>query len=85
MMTKNKGIEMDAINQAKSIVARCLHIPVESIDDQAAISSVAELDSVSFEQIALEVEKHIGHTVDPIKLLAMRSIKDLAALLEDKP
>lgn len=84
MMTRNKEIEMDAINAAKSIVARCLNIPVETIDDQAEISSVAELDSVSFEQIALEVEKRIGHTVDPIKLLAMRSIKDLAALLEDK-
>lgn len=84
-MTKNNGVGTDALSEAKSIVASCLHIPIESIDDHAAISSVAELDSVSFEHIALEVEKRIGHTVDPIKLLAMRSINDLAALLEDKP
>ena len=75
---------MNAIDEAKALLAKCLHIPLEAIDEHGAISSAAELDSINFEQIVLEIEKCLGHTVDPLKLLEMRSVKDLAALLENK-
>jgi len=73
--------ERNALNEAKSILSGSLFIPVEKIADDAAINSAAEIDSLSFELIVLEIEKRIGREVDPVQLLEMRSVKDLAAIL----
>ncbi len=75
---------MDAMNQAKQILSGCLFIPQEKIDDEASIATLGELDSLGFEMIVLEIEKTLGHEVDPMSLLEMRSVKDLARLLEGK-
>ena len=75
---------MDAMNQAKQILSGCLFIPQEKIDDEASIATLGELDSLGFEMIVLEIEKALGHEVDPMSLLEMRSVKDLARLLEGK-
>lgn len=71
----------DYLAQAKNILAGCLFIPVETISDTADIVSLGELDSLSFELIVMEIEKAIGHEVDPIVLLEMQSVTDLAELL----
>jgi len=73
---------MNALEKAKSILAGALFVPVEKISDDASINSLDELDSLNFELIVVEIEKHLGHDVDPVKLLEMRSVKDLAAILE---
>ena len=75
---------MNAMNQAKQILSGCLFIPQEKIDDEASIATLGELDSLGFEMIVLEIEKTLGHEVDPMSLLEMRSVKDLARLLEGK-
>lgn len=71
---------MTAIEIAKSILAGALFVPVEKISDDATINSLEELDSLSFELIVVEIERHLGHDADPVKLLEMRSVKDLAAM-----
>lgn len=71
----------DAMLQAKNILAGCLFIPVNKISDTADIGSLGELDSLTFELIVMEVENQIGREVDPIALLEMQSVKDLAELL----
>jgi acyl carrier protein len=73
---------MNALEKAKSILAGALFIPAEKISDDASINSLDEIDSLNFELIVVELEKHLGHDVDPVKLLEMRSVKDLAAILE---
>lgn len=73
---------MSTIDEARKILAGCLFIPQEKIESEASINSLGELDSLSFELIVLEIEKVLGHDVDPMQLLEMRSVKDLAALLE---
>jgi len=75
---------MSSLDEAKSIISGCLFIPVEKIDDSAEISSIAELDSLNFELIVLEIERRTGRMVDPMQLLDMHSIKDLARLLEKR-
>jgi acyl carrier protein len=75
--------KMNALEKAKLILAGALFLPVEKISDDAAINSLDELDSLNFELIVVELEKCLGRDVDPIKLLEMRSVKDLAAILEE--
>jgi acyl carrier protein len=74
---------MNTLEKAKSILSSALFIPIEKISDDAAVSSLNEINSLSFEAIVMEIEKHLGHDVDPVKLLELRSVKDLAAILED--
>ena len=74
-------IDKRALDEAKSILSGSLFIPVEKIDDDATINSIGELDSLNFELIVLQIEERTGRDVDPVRLLEMRSVKDLAAFL----
>lgn len=78
------GGAVNYMEQAKDILSGCLFIPKESIETSADISSLGELDSLTFELIVLEIEKNLGHEVDPVELLEMRSVKDLAQLLQNQ-
>lgn len=75
---------MNGLEQAKEILAGCCFVPKEKIDPDAEISSIGELDSLTFEMIVLEIEQRLGRTVEPMQLLEMRSVKDLAAILENR-
>ncbi|WP_157019368.1 acyl carrier protein [Mesorhizobium xinjiangense] len=72
----------NAIDEARDILAGCLFMPKEKIAADAEINAIGELDSLTFEMIVLEIEHRIGRTVDPVQLLEMRSVKDLAEILE---
>lgn len=80
----NMGKPVDYVEQAKDILSGCLFLPKENIETNADISSLGELDSLTFELIVLEIEKNLGHEVDPVELLEMRSVKDLAQLLQNQ-
>ncbi|HEY4254060.1 MAG TPA: acyl carrier protein [Roseomonas sp.] len=73
---------MNALDAAKDILASCLFVPREKIADDVNIDAIAELDSLTFEMIVLEIEKHTGREVDPMRMLDMRTVRDLADLLE---
>ncbi len=74
----------DHIQEAKNILSGCLFIPEEKIDADAEIHSIKGLDSLSFETIILEIERRTGREIDPVELLQMHSVKDLARLLEQR-
>jgi len=80
----NMDTTVDYVERAKDILSGCLFIPKESIQTDADISSLGELDSLTFELVVLEIEKGLGHEVDPVELLEMRSVKDLAQLLQNR-
>lgn len=73
---------MDYMQEAKEILSGCLFTPIEKISDDMTISSINEIDSLTFEMIIMETEKRIQHEVDPMLLLELRSVRDLAAILE---
>lgn len=72
---------MDYMEEAKDILSGCLFIPKQKIDENAEIHSIKGLDSLTFETIILEIEKRTGQPVNPVDLLGMHSVKDLARLL----
>lgn len=73
---------MTPLDHAQNILSGCLFIPKETISADADINTLGELDSLTFELIVMEIEKHIGRPVDPIKLIELQSVQDLAALIE---
>lgn len=75
---------METLLQAKQIISRALSIPVDQIPDDGKISDIGQLDSLSFEKLVIELEKTIGHEVNPVSLLELRSVKDLTNILKSK-
>lgn len=74
---------MDYMQEAKEILSGCLFIPVEKISDDMTINSINEIDSLTFEMIIMEIEKRIQREADPMMLLELRSVRDLATILEN--
>ncbi|MDM7852264.1 acyl carrier protein [Pseudochrobactrum kiredjianiae] len=74
--------KIDYMQITREILAGCLFIPAETIAEDADINSLSDIDSLTFELIILETEKFIGQEVDPIALLDMRTVKDMAELLK---
>ncbi len=73
---------MEHLDEAKDILSGCLFIPKDKISDDASIHSIKGLDSLSFETIVVEIEQRTGKDVDPMQLLEMVTVRDLANLLK---
>jgi len=76
---------MSALADAKEILATCLFVPADSIADDAVITDIKSIDSLAFETIMLEVEELTGRDVDPIKMLELSTVADLAGMLDVRP
>ncbi len=71
-----------ALQTAKDMLARVLYVPATSISDDAAIADIKPLDSLAFEALMLELEEHGGGEVDPTALIDIKTVRDLASVLE---
>ena len=73
---------MSELQVAKAILSRALFVPEEMIGDDADIGAVKPLDSLDFESLVLEIERHLGAEFDVVHLIGVKSVRDLAAVLE---
>lgn len=73
---------MNYITKAKEILSKNLNLSVEQISDEAKLTSLEQLDSLTFEKIVLSMEQFVGHKLDALDLLELRSVKDVAHLLQ---
>lgn len=73
---------MTALLEAKELLSGCLFVPVEKIADDARLQTIKELDSLSFATLVVELEARAGREIDPVDLLELRSVRDVASLLE---
>ncbi|WP_114240750.1 acyl carrier protein [Dyella sp. C9] len=73
---------MIALQKAKKILSGSLFIPVEMIGDDASLQSIKELDSISFATIATELEDLLGKSIDPVDLISLHTVRDLAELID---
>ncbi len=75
---------MNTLDDARRILSGCLFIPEEKIDADASINALQSMDSLAFEMIVLEVERYMHREVDPMELMELHSVRDLAGLLEKR-
>lgn len=77
-----KDSKMDYQQLAKSILARSLNIPEDSIKMSHTIDDLKDIDSVDFAHIVAEIEK-VFKTQIPIEdLLTLDSVEKLVNILE---
>ncbi|KRW59835.1 acyl carrier protein [Pseudomonas sp. TTU2014-080ASC] len=74
---------MDFLYEAKKILSGSLFIPIEKIADDADINATHEIDSINFALIVVEIEDFLKTEVDPLLLLEMRTVRDLANILQN--
>lgn len=74
---------MTSLIIAKQILAAAFFVPVERIADDDAISDVKPLDSLAFEALILELEDQTGKEIDPVSLLELKTVRDLARLIDN--
>jgi acyl carrier protein len=70
------------MQEAKEILSGCLFVPIERIGDDVSMQSIKELDSLSFAAITVELEDRVGREIDPVDLIKLRTVRDLAGLIE---
>ncbi|MET4580051.1 acyl carrier protein [Ottowia thiooxydans] len=68
--------------RAKTLLSHCLLIPVEHIDDDADVGDLRDVDSLMFEGIVIEIENATGSAVDVMDLLQLRTVRDVAKILD---
>ena len=71
-------------DEAKNILAKCLFVNPDSIEDEDVIVEIKAIDSLAFETIMLEVEESTGQPVDPIDILQLQTVADLAKIIANK-
>ncbi len=73
-----------SIDEAKNILAKCLFVNPDSIEDDDVIAEIKPIDSLAFETIMLEVEESTGQPVNPIDILQLQTVADLAKIIANK-
>ncbi|WP_197457557.1 acyl carrier protein [Snodgrassella sp. CFCC 13594] len=73
---------MNPILVAKNIISKSLFIPVEKIPDNGSLNDIQPMDSLSFEGLVIGIEQAVGHEVDIMELLELRSVEDVVNVLK---
>jgi acyl carrier protein len=76
------GQAVGELQTIKDIIARAFFIPASTIADDTNISDIKGMDSLSFEALLLEIERVTGEEPDPVALMQVRTVSDLAQLIQ---
>lgn len=73
---------MQPLETAKEVLAAALFIHKDRIGDDDALSEVKPLDSLAFEALVLAIEEKTGKDVDPVDLIGIQTVRDLAGVIQ---
>jgi len=74
---------LSELETIKTIIARAFFIPADAIADDADIAEIKGMDSLTFEALMLEIEEATGQEPDPVALMDVRTVADLARMIEE--
>ena len=68
--------------RAVDLVATVLKIPRENLEPESQISTLPGFDSLAYEQLVLLVEEETGRQLEPLEMVSVETIADLAEILK---
>lgn len=80
-MMKDKET-MTHFDTIQRLIVESLLIPAESIRPEDEIAQLKNIDSLTFEMILVSIESETGRTIDPMDLMHVKTVGDLAKLLD---
>jgi acyl carrier protein len=63
------------------IISESLLIPADGIRAADPITGLKNIDSLTFEMIVVAMETECGKSIDPMSLMSLKTVGDLADLL----
>jgi len=73
---------MNHIDTVRRLIAESLLIPADSIHADDELAQLKNIDSLTFEMILVAIETETGRTIDPMDLMQIKTVGDLARLLD---
>jgi acyl carrier protein len=73
---------MNGVLEACRLVARALHRPVEAVDETAMVGDLPGWDSLGHMSVVLALEGRIGRMLRPDEIGRLKSVSDIAAILD---
>lgn len=78
----SETLSPEALAKMQALIAESLMVPADSIGADDAIATLPNIDSLSFEMIVVSMESASGQSIDPLQLLPLKTVGDLAKLLQ---
>jgi acyl carrier protein len=85
MASQARAQSVSPLERTRSVVADVLRIPVADLDTDAPLAEVTTLDSLSLAEIASALDDSFGVRLPSTELAEVRSVRDLAELVERSP
>lgn len=73
---------MNHIDTVRRLIAESLLIPADSIQAGDELAQLKNIDSLTFEMILVAIETETGSIIDPMDLVQVKTVGDLARLLD---
>lgn len=72
---------MNRIEQAIAIISNSANINICEVSDDANVENLAAWDSIAHVNIMIAIEEAIGRTLQPMEIVRMMSVREVAAIL----
>ena len=69
------------LDRARSLLAEVLGIDPSQVEDTAGMTTLAAWDSLAHVRIILRLEKEVGRTLEPDRVLSIRDLGGVAQVL----
>lgn len=73
---------MNPIDTLRRLIAESLLIPESSIHADDELAQLKNIDSLTFEMILVAIETETGRVIDPMDLMQIKTVGDLARLMD---
>jgi acyl carrier protein len=73
---------MNKLQTIRRIISENLMIAPESIQADAQITGLENINSLAFEMVVVAMEKERGRPIEPAELIPVKTVDDLAQLLQ---
>lgn len=73
---------MNHIDTVRRLIAESLLIPADSIHADDELAQLKNIDSLTFEMILVAIETETGKAIEPMDLMQIRTVGELARLLD---
>ena len=79
------NISIEALLTARQLLASALEMSPDEIPEGLIIGQWASWDSLAHMRLILALEEHMGLSLPPASIVAIGGLKDIAAIVEEKP
>jgi len=83
VLEKIRRLQMDTLAKIKELIANQLNIAIETVTDEKEIVRDLGADSLDIVEMVMSIEEEFGIQVDDDKMSDIKTVGDIAKLVEE--